>query len=72
MVGARISAVTGAEAHGSTGSTDCNIPLSMGVNAVCVGLIRGGHPHAREEYIERESLTSGFRLGMSILLGFFD
>lgn len=33
-------------------STDCNIPLSLGIPAVCAGFFRGGGAHTREEWID--------------------
>lgn len=48
-------------------STDCNIPLSMGIPSVCVGTYRGAGAHTREEYIEKDSLTEGLEIAMRIL-----
>ncbi len=48
-------------------STDCNIPLSMGIPSVCVGTCRGAGAHTREEYIERDSLGQGLEIAMRIL-----
>lgn len=33
------------------GSTDCNIPLSLGIPAICFGGLLGGGVHTREEYV---------------------
>ncbi len=44
------------------GSTDCNVPLSMGIPAVCFGCVRGAGMHTREEYVELDSLASGLQL----------
>ncbi len=40
-------------------STDCNLPLSMGIPAVCIGLCRGGGAHTTEEYILQSSIPHG-------------
>lgn len=40
-------------------STDCNIPLSMGIPAVCMGAFFGGGSHTREEWVRKDSLTLG-------------
>lgn len=40
-------------------STDCNLPLSMGIPAVCIGLCCGGGAHTPEEYILPDSLPAG-------------
>jgi len=42
------------------GSTDANVPLSMGFPAICVGLTRGGGAHSMEEYIEIPPITRGY------------
>ena len=41
------------------GSTDCNIPLSMGINAICVGTYKGGGAHTREEWLDKASIPIG-------------
>ena len=43
-------------------STDCNIPLSLGIPAICFGVIRGSGAHTREEKLETASLNDGCRL----------
>jgi acetylornithine deacetylase/succinyl-diaminopimelate desuccinylase-like protein len=42
------------------GSTDANVPLSMGLPAICIGLTRGGGAHSLEEYIEIPPITHGY------------
>lgn len=51
-----------------SGSTDCNIPLSVGIPSVCFGSCCGGGVHTREEYLELDSLETGFRLALEFLL----
>lgn len=41
------------------GSTDANIPLSLGVPAVCVGISYGGNAHRLDEYIETDPIETG-------------
>lgn len=41
------------------GSTDANIPLSLGFPAVCIGLTTGGGAHTINEYIYTEPLHAG-------------
>lgn len=48
-------------------STDCNIPLSMGIPSVCVGTCRGSGAHTREEYIEKDSLGTGLEIALNLL-----
>ena len=57
--------------HGLTfgsGSTDCNVPLSMGVPALCLGCYRGGGAHTRQEYVEIESLLPGLKFAMDLIM----
>ena len=49
-----------------SGSTDCNIPLSLGIPSACVGFIVGGGAHTREEWLEKKSLRSGLELSLEI------
>lgn len=60
----------GTELRFSPGSTDCNIPLSMGVPALCVGCYRGSGAHTRQEYVELDSLLPGLRIAFDLILGF--
>jgi len=41
------------------GSTDVNIPLSLGIPALCVGVTSGGNAHTIEEYINTELILKG-------------
>ena len=54
--------VTGQEAVFTAGSTDCNIPLSIGVPSVCIGACVGGGCHTREEWLDTTSLVDGCSL----------
>ena len=65
--GAAVRAVTGMEAVCTTGSTDANIPLSMGIPAVCISVCNGGKCHTREEWLDTGSLPDGCRLFMHLL-----
>ncbi|NTV64373.1 MAG: M20/M25/M40 family metallo-hydrolase [Oscillochloris sp.] len=40
-------------------STDANIPLSLGIPAVCIGITDGGNAHRLDEYILPENLGRG-------------
>ena len=51
-----------------SGSTDANIPLSMGIPAVTFGLYQGGGAHTRQEYVEIKSLTTGLKIALIFLL----
>ena len=54
-----------------SGSTDCNIPLSMGIPAICVGTYSGAKSHTREEYVEIDSLLPGHKMAMELVLHHF-
>lgn len=54
-----------------SGSTDCNIPLSMGIPAICVGCCRFSGAHTREEYVEIDSLHGGLNFLFDLILGYF-
>ena len=60
--------VMGMETTCGSSSTDCNIPLSMGIPALCVGVYAGGASHTREEWIEKASLPLGAEVGLRYLL----
>lgn len=49
------------------GSTDCNLPLSMGIPAVCVGLVYGGGAHTTSEYILPASIPDGLRVALRLV-----
>jgi len=53
------------------GSTDCNIPLSMGIPAICVGCADGGGAHTREEFVYLDSLKPGLGLALELILHHF-
>ena len=48
------------------GSTDCNLPLSIGIPAVCVGLVYGGGAHTTAEYILPRSIPSGLLVALRL------
>ena len=54
-----------------SGSTDCNIPLSLGIPSVCFGVYRGDGEHTREEWIELASMETGMKAVLSMLRCWF-
>ena len=42
-------------------STDANVPISLGIPAVCLGITRGGGAHRTDEFIEIGPIASGLR-----------
>ena len=55
----------------ASGSTDCNVPLSMGVPSACFGVYVGEGAHTREEWVELASIGPGMKAAMSVLLNWF-
>lgn len=49
-------------------STDSNIPLSLGIIANTIGTIIGGGAHTREEWVDKESLKTGVKIILSLML----
>ena len=49
-------------------STDCNIPLSMGIPSIELPCGRGFGAHTREEYIEIDSQVPGIKLAFEMIL----
>ena len=61
----------GFEVGFGVGSTDCNIPLSMGIPAICPGCVMGWGAHTREEYVEIDSLLPGLKVAAQLILHHF-
>ncbi len=51
----------GIEPHLDASSTDANIPLALGIPAICIGISRGGHAHREDEYIETAPIGRGMQ-----------
>lgn len=63
---------SGAECKENSGSTDCNIPMSLGVPALCISAYAGGGSHTREEFVKIDSLEPGRLLVGEIVLDYFN
>lgn len=63
--------MTGKTCAIEAGSTDANIPLSMGIVANTFGTINGGRPHTREEWVELASLPVGYKVALASILQFY-
>ncbi len=63
--------ITGQEATFVSASTDCNIPLSLGIPSVCMGVCEASGLHTREEILFLKSLPQGSALCMDFLCHFF-
>lgn len=60
--------VTGNEVSSRSASTDCNIPLSLGIPAICIGVFKGFGAHTREEWIDKGSLRPGLEVSVLMAL----
>jgi acetylornithine deacetylase/succinyl-diaminopimelate desuccinylase-like protein len=47
------------EVHFLAGSTDANIPISMGIASVCIGLANSGNTHRLDEFLDPTNLSQG-------------
>lgn len=64
----KVEEIVGCEVSFTQSSTDCNIPLSMGISAVCMGVIRSGGAHTREEWVDKASMITGLRLAIETVM----
>ena len=55
----------------TSGSTDCNVPLSMGISAICPGCIMGAGAHTREECVQLDSLLPGLKVAFDLIVHHF-
>lgn len=53
-------------------STDANVPISMGIPAVCLGLTTGGNVHRPDEYIDVPPLAAGLAQLAMVAVNFAD
>ncbi len=53
------------------GSTDCNIPASMGIPAVCVPCVVTEGAHTRGEWVEIASLDGGIEIARELIMYHF-
>ncbi len=47
--------------HYMRGSTDANIPLSLGIPAVCIGLGKSANAHRLDEYLDTKNFVQGMQ-----------
>ncbi len=57
----------GVEMTAHAGSTDCNIPHSLGIPAACFGVYIGDGEHTRGEWMDMESTRIGMKILASLL-----
>ncbi|MBQ6834576.1 MAG: M20/M25/M40 family metallo-hydrolase [Lachnospiraceae bacterium] len=66
-----IEAFTGNRVPCSSGSTDCNIPLSTGIPAICFGGHMGVGAHTREEHLNVKDLHKGMEIIAAFMMTYF-
>ena len=54
------------------GSTDCNIPLSMGIPSICVGCYNGDRSHTRQEWVAIDSLLPGLKFASDLIIHYLE
>ena len=52
----------------SSSSTDANIPLSLGIPALCIGTYSGGKAHTREEWIKKSSIDESVLIALELIM----
>jgi len=62
----------GIDAYLGVGSTDANIPLSLGYPAICIGLTHGGGAHTVDEYVLTQPVERGLQQLLSVVEGVFN
>lgn len=62
-----VETTMGTQARRTSMSTDANVPLSLGIPATTVGVIRGGGAHTREEWIDTASLAPGVDCALALM-----
>ena len=64
----KLQALIGPSLICKSASTDCNIPLSLGIPALCIGTYYGGGAHTREEWLDKKSLITGTEVALTVAL----
>ena len=62
-----VESVLGSELCIDSSSTDCNIPLSMGIPSLSIGVRTGGGVHTRDERMEKDSVITGMEIFLNVL-----
>lgn len=64
MITPIIEGVLGKQLKYTSASTDCNIPMSLGIPSLCVGVCNYDGMHTREEWVEKDSLITGLEIAL--------
>ena len=54
------------------GSTDANVPLSLGITANTIGTITGKGAHTREEWVDLDSIPCGMSIALRLLCEYLE
>ncbi len=63
-----IRTFTGREPDHTPNSTDSNVPLFLGIPANTIGTVDGGLPHTRQEWVDLDSLPTGLKIVLALML----
>ena len=62
---------SGIPCAGVSGSTDCNIPLSLGIPSIAFGCCIERGAHTREERVLLASIPIGMKIASEVILNYF-
>ena len=62
-----VSEVTGKEISLVPASTDANVPMSLGIAAVDMGVFRNGGTHTREEWLDKSCVVDGLDILIRVI-----
>ena len=62
---------SGQPCRGISGSTDCNIPMSLGIPAIAFGCCLEYGAHTRAEKVLISSIPTGMKIAAEVILGYF-
>jgi acetylornithine deacetylase/succinyl-diaminopimelate desuccinylase-like protein len=72
QLAARVLREAGLPCSFESGSTDANVPLSLGLPCIVMGLACGGNSHRPDEYIETRDVGRGLQVLANVVRGAFD
>ena len=62
-----VAEVTGQEISLVSASTDANVPMSLGIAAVDMGVFRNGGTHTREEWLDKSCVSDGLDILIKVI-----
>ena len=62
-----VAEVTGQETTLTCASTDANVPMSLGIAAVDMGVFRNGGTHTRDEWLDKSSISDGLNIFIRVI-----